>query len=885
MANTNIGISNFISSQSPFFVRNDHPNFVRFVEAYYEYLEQEGKTIERAKGFREALDVDRSIDLYTDKIYSQFLNSIPNEVLVDKTLLVKHIKDFYRARGTEKSIEFLMAILYDEDTFFYYPKLDILKASDGKWYQEKSLKVYDIAINNVVQSAILSNDFKAKNFTGSQIRGETSNATATVESVDVYYETGVVVRELKISNQIRDFIAGETIRAKFEEEGEINDISASVFSGIIVKVDIKNRGNNYVIGQTANVESNTGSGAVIVISDVSRAAIKTISPLDGGAGFQNGSVILISGGLGSGANANVSLVNTDETFHPNTYNIAISLLSAEANSLISSFSSNVYETFAFQNLAPVLVTVPANTSNLVANTISGTSVSQLYFDQHIANSNVYFKTGDSLNVYNVLTDTSYVLYISSNTVNTTNIQFTPQISGNLSFERVVVLTAPFSAYSNLTISCGNGTAVTTINLSSWKSNSNVFFETYDNIYCFGRNVTILSSNTVTSQLIVSLPGLSGPLTNEPFQVIKKPNAYTTIANSMVYFKYANTGPIQRIVVLTGGNNYTGNISLTAVANTRVKNLGILGKMKIVKPGYGYAVNDEIEIINKPYATVGAGTGARGYVASVNGTGAITSVKFKEVPGYYIGGSGYSIDELPTANVISATGNGGNVIVTATLGEGESLVSTSDDIGSILRLTIISGGSGYATPPVINLKAFGSGTAQAVATVVQGVFTYPGRYLNDDGHLSSYNFLQDGRYYHNYSYVVRIRQAISKYRKALKDLVHPAGMSLFGEYIIVDEGDTMNVDVSAFGTTSNNILRFTRYSISDNVITYTRNSHGFSVNNKIFSEYVDGTEANVVNGILTVVSVANVNSYNVAVANANTIPVGTYTGNVHVALFS
>ncbi len=113
MANTNIGISNFVYSQAPFFVRNDHPALIKFIEGYYQSLEQEGKTIERAKGFREALDVDRSIDLYTDKLYSQFLKLIPEETIADKNLILKHIKDFYRAKGTEKSIEFLLSILYD----------------------------------------------------------------------------------------------------------------------------------------------------------------------------------------------------------------------------------------------------------------------------------------------------------------------------------------------------------------------------------------------------------------------------------------------------------------------------------------------------------------------------------------------------------------------------------------------------------------------------------------------------------------------------------------------------------------------------------------------------------------------------------------------------
>lgn len=889
MANTNTGISNFVYSQSPFFVRNDHPNFVRFVEAYYEYLEQEGKTIQRAKEFRNALDVDRTIDLYTEKLYSQFLSSIPEDVIADRDLILKHAKDFYRARGTEKSVQFLMSILYDEDVDFYYPKRDILKASDGKWYQEKSLKVFDIQVNNTSNPGI----FTVKNFTGRQIRGESSNATATVESVDVYYETGVIVKELKVSNQVRDFNAGEIIRAKFEEEGQVKDISANVFSGIIVRVDITNRGNNYVVGQTANVESNTGSGAVIVISEVSRAAIKTISPLDGGAGFQNSNIILVTGGLGSGANANVALVNTNEAFHPNSYNIVISLIGAEANTIIGNVSSNPYETFAYPNLDPVLVTSNANTSNMVANTVSGTLVNRLYFNQPIANSNVFFQTGDSLNVYNVLTNSNYVLYISSNTVSTSNIQFTPQIAGNLLFERVDVLKAPYSAWSNLTISCGVGGAVTTINLSAWKANSNVFFETYDNIFCFGTNVMIMSSNSVTSQLIVN-PGLPGPLTNQPFQVIKKPNVNTTLANSMVYFTYANTGPIQRIVVLEGGNTYTGNINLTAVANTRIKNLGILGKMAIAKRGYGYVVGDEIEFINQPYSTIGAGTGARGYVAEVNASGSIQSVKFKEVPGYYIGGSGYNMLELPTANIISGTGVGGNVVVTATLGEGEKLVSTSDDIGAILKLSIISGGSGYTTPPLINLQSFGSGTAQAVATVVQGVFTYPGRYLNDDGQVSAYNFLQDGRYYHNYSYVIRLKQAISRYRQALKSLVHPSGMSLFGEYTTVDEGDTLNLQVRTSNATNKIVYSFVPYvanvvnvDVSSNTITsnvrISKTNHGLSNGDIVYLEFQTGDTINIANGIF-VTSIANANVF-IVTQTANTLvsSLANTSGNVYCGI--
>lgn len=877
MANTNVGISNFVFSQSPFFVRNDHPTFVKFIEAYYQYLEQEGKTIERAKGFRSALDIDRTIDLYSEQLFSQFLHLLPNDILADKNMVVKHIKDFYRAKGSEKSVEFLLSILYDLDTNFYYPKRDILKASDGKWYQEKSLKVFDIQVNNVADPGI----FTAKNFTGRQIRGITSNATATVESVDVYYETGVVVKELKVSNQVRDFIAGEKIAATFEEEGLIKDISANVFSGIIVRVDITERGNNYAVGQSIPIESNTGSGGVVIISSVSRAAIKAISVVDGGAGFQNTNLILITG-RGTGANGQISLIDADERFHPNTYNIPISLIASEANSIIGNTATNPFETFAYPNMDVVLVTLPPNTSNLTANTISGTLVNNLMFSRAISNSNVFFQTGDSVNVYNTLTSNTYTLRITSSSPDSRSIVFTPLISGNLSFERVVVLKAPFSAWSNLTISCGSGGPngqVALINLSSRKANSNVFFETFDNIFCFGTNTRIISSNAITNQLIVE-PGLPGPLTNQPFQVIKKASRSSTLNDSYLFFQYANTGPIQRVVVLSGGNNYTGLTSLTAEANTRVRNLGILGRMRIVAPGSGYAVGEEIFFEHPPWTEPSyqetLGSGARAHITSVNATGAIQEVKFKEVPGYLIGGSGYNLARLPKANIQTVSGNGGNVIATAVLGDGEILTSTSDDIGAILSVQILSGGSGYLTPPTLNLSQIGSGTAQAVATIVQGVFTYPGRYLNDDGHLSSFNFLQDGRYYHNYSYVVRVKQAINNYRKALKDLVHPSGMSLFGEYIFVDEGDTMNVQVVAANTTGKTIYSLGSYVANLGNIRITKTGHGLVTNNTVYLEFQSGNTINIMNGVFSVVT-ANANTFFVRQANTVNTSGSVYYG--------
>ena len=65
---TNNKISTVVSSQLPEFVRSDHPTFIAFVKAYYEYLEQSntvlsyGKTVERAKNLTKYFDTDKITD-------------------------------------------------------------------------------------------------------------------------------------------------------------------------------------------------------------------------------------------------------------------------------------------------------------------------------------------------------------------------------------------------------------------------------------------------------------------------------------------------------------------------------------------------------------------------------------------------------------------------------------------------------------------------------------------------------------------------------------------------------------------------------------------------------------------------------------------------------
>ena len=143
---TNNKISNLVNSQVPFFVRNDHRTFVTFLEKYYEYLEQssaslEGKAVERSKNLIDYFDIDKTLDDLSEHLYNTYLREyFPDDVDVDKKMVLKNVKEFYRSKGSENSVRFLMRALFNKEVEFYYPKQDILKASDGKWYIQKTLR-------------------------------------------------------------------------------------------------------------------------------------------------------------------------------------------------------------------------------------------------------------------------------------------------------------------------------------------------------------------------------------------------------------------------------------------------------------------------------------------------------------------------------------------------------------------------------------------------------------------------------------------------------------------------------------------------------------------------------------------------------------------------
>ncbi len=114
-------LSSQIAQQLPEFVRFDHPTYVAFVEAYYEWMETQDQALNISFGLRDLADIDDTLQEFVEQFKQTYLLNFPKELAVDtetgrpldQRRIIKNIKAYYKAKGSEKSYKFLFRILFD----------------------------------------------------------------------------------------------------------------------------------------------------------------------------------------------------------------------------------------------------------------------------------------------------------------------------------------------------------------------------------------------------------------------------------------------------------------------------------------------------------------------------------------------------------------------------------------------------------------------------------------------------------------------------------------------------------------------------------------------------------------------------------------------------
>jgi hypothetical protein len=186
-----------VDGQLPDFVTRDHPTFVAFLEAYYEYMEQQGKPYEIIGNLNNYSNLGKTTDEFLKYFKDQFAIDIPELAfsVANKPLALKRLRDFYRAKGSEKSFQFFFRLLYNQEIDIYYPSVDILRVSDGRYDHSEIIRVIDTSVNSDV--------FK---LTGKKITGSVSGAVALVESVLNETVGSTLVSTIYLSGTVGTFL-------------------------------------------------------------------------------------------------------------------------------------------------------------------------------------------------------------------------------------------------------------------------------------------------------------------------------------------------------------------------------------------------------------------------------------------------------------------------------------------------------------------------------------------------------------------------------------------------------------------------------------------------------------------------------------------------------
>lgn len=734
-------ISNFIESQFPQFYLEEGENFVLFVKAYYEWLEsayavhKTTKEIIQKSAYYDLLDTDKlNYTLYLNPIHQardifnirdidntlidflehfqrKYLYGIPFKIIVDKRLLLKHIFDVYRSKGSINCYKLLFKLIYNQDIDIYIPGEDILKPSDGTWTEPKYLEIS--YANNISE------------LVGKTIVGASSNTTATVESYISEPINENNVSTLYISNiepRGGNFLIREKIVEVTKKSNNEVIAAAPTVLGSLDSLSIFNGGRNFSIGDVIKIVRRDPITNRLVTNGVDgKLKVSKVANAIGTLKFDT-----VKGGFG--------YTNTSHTFVYNNHGSApdyiadVTGIGAEFYLENMSFNQNVrYNTDLIVDFLDVNLndTAFGFVSNPSAN-ISSTIENALYFRTELFGSVDTFK-----NVYGGNSYTNVAVVFVRETQNANN--FLPG-------------TVVYNTSSNSVT--GYGTI--------FQGNSDIKYFQANDVICLqadSLDVTSVEYQVIRNVISNTEIELWGPPYFNTLAGVHKNSAVKLVSN-FAYYEPPYQGRLDETIngineIVTATPSIGANVIVSTKAldsgKSYIENENVLAYLynslapvSIIDGGTAYANNESLIVsggaVNTP---------ASGYV-STNSTGGITSVTLTNV------GSNYNF--IPILRV-----------------------NTKNGYGAKLKTSLVE----FDT----NVKITGKIRKSAIG-VKEGYWSTSRSFLNAD------KYIQDSKFYQDYSYQIKAGSTLDKYKDILYKTFHSAGSELFGLFYlpITEESD-------------------------------------------------------------------------------------------------
>lgn len=627
-------VSTFVQSQFPQFYQEEGPTFILFMKVYYEWMELQGNPIHEARSLFNYRDIDNTLEQFLEYFQTKYLYGIPFDVIVNKRLLLKHILDVYRSKGSIQCYKLLFKLIYNEDVEVYLPGVDVLRLSDGTWVEPKYIEV--------------TNSDLLIDYVGKEVVGTTSKTTAIVENFIRENFNRDIISTVYISNILPrggSFDIGEKLVLKSEITNAAAISVGPTVLGSLNNLRIINGGQDFSIGDVIKiVDRDVTSGNVKSFGVNGLLRVSSVGKSIGSIEFD-----IVSGGFGYTSNSEIFVYNGNGDTTGVGASFDIGTFSFVQN---IEYNTDIICDYLTTTLNAASYGFPANNSANLTSTIG----SAFTYDSDLfgsINSLTNIKTGNS---YTQPTD----IFVRS-------VQLSKALTGSISYNTANTIvtgtgTSFVDIFANGDVIClkANSSLSSTIEYSVIRTVTNA-----TSIELYGKptiNSTasaqyfaapvILPSNFATYETIMYRPDMTINGKNEDIEGIPSVGNNTILTVGLV----------------NSGKGYVDGELISAYLYNAIST------PIIVNGGTGYS-NGDILI----FAGGGTTSQANGFITT-NGNGTITSTSI------VFAGSGY--ESVPNISVKSSNGSG--AIFTVSLTE----YNTSSEVLGRVEKSGIGLGKGY-----------------------------------------------------------------------------------------------------------------------------------------------------------------------------------------------
>ena len=165
-------------------------------------------------------DVDKTSGDFLEFFRRDFMPFIDRDVLVNKRLLQKHVKDLYLSKGTKESYEFLFRILYGEEAEVTFPGDNVIKPSEAEFSEPTVMRLFSTSNLTLYKGGLIQKFNAANRLEAQAYINDASGISGTNDTTNAY-ELELVVPH------IGTFSSGDSVIIS-DRDGLRVDVTATV---------------------------------------------------------------------------------------------------------------------------------------------------------------------------------------------------------------------------------------------------------------------------------------------------------------------------------------------------------------------------------------------------------------------------------------------------------------------------------------------------------------------------------------------------------------------------------------------------------------------------------------------------------------------------------